>query len=104
MHRMVLLALCASFGLTGCAGLTDPYQREGTWNPEHVNDTNLAVMVDNPADLQRGRPLEISNGQTSAAAVSRFLNGKVKRLPESGVAELKPVDSGSGTSNGAITQ
>jgi hypothetical protein len=102
MPRILLLALCAVSGLAGCAGLFDPYQREGTWHPERVNDSNLVTMVDNPADLQRGRPLTITNGQTSAAAVNRFLAGKVKKLPDSGVAELQPVSNGA--SDGAVTQ
>ena len=52
LRRFACLALLS--GVAGCAGLNDPFQREGTWQPENVNDANIAAMVANPQHLQQG--------------------------------------------------
>ena len=75
-------AVIASGGLlAGCAGLDDPYQRDGTWRPEGLNDANIAAMVAHPNDLVAGVNDPVSPGQLSAAAVRRLLTDKVKPLP-----------------------
>jgi hypothetical protein len=60
--------------------MNDPYQREGTWQPEHVNDANIAAMVANPQHLVQGVGDPESSGELSAAAVRRLLTDKVKPL------------------------
>ena len=49
---LTVFGLLAALG--GCAGLLDPYEREGTWSPNGTNDDNLRAMVVNPVDLQHG--------------------------------------------------
>jgi hypothetical protein len=77
-RRLACLALL--FGATGCAGLNDPFQREGTWRPENLNNTNMAAMVANPRHLQQGVGDDASPGVLSAAAVHRLLTDHVKPL------------------------
>lgn len=100
--------ILASFAcLTGCAGLaglTDPYQRAGTWNPSHANEANLRAMVANPADLVHGRGDNIAIGETAAVAVERLRAGKIKPLPDSGVAEVKTVSNGTPSGYGGGMQ
>jgi hypothetical protein len=76
------------------AGVTDPYQRAGTWTPSHANEANLHAMVANSADLVHGRGDGTAIGQTAAVAVERLRAGKVKPLPDSGVAEVKVISNG----------
>ncbi|MBV8093974.1 MAG: hypothetical protein JO110_12200 [Acetobacteraceae bacterium] len=40
--------------LAGCAA-SDPYRRPGTWQPNGAVAGNLAVMLQDPYDLVRGR-------------------------------------------------
>lgn len=79
LRRFTCLALLV--GVTGCAGLNDPFQREGTWQPENVNDTNIAAMVANPQHLRQGVGDDASPGALSAAAIHRLLTDHVKPLP-----------------------
>ena len=79
LWRFATVALL--FGAAGCAGLNDPYQREGTWRPENVNDANIAAMVANPHHLEQGVGDDSSPGVLSAAAVRRLLTDHVKPLP-----------------------
>jgi len=72
---------CLAAGLTaGCARI-DPYQRPGMWQPEGVNDRNIAVMVQDPRDLTRGHGDRGPAWTTGAAAVDRLWHDKVKPLP-----------------------
>jgi hypothetical protein len=83
---LTLLGVLASLG--GCAGLADPYQREGTWHPTQINDENLRLMVVNPVDLQQGRAATDSLGATSALAVARYRSDNVKTLPDSNLSGI----------------
>ena len=86
---MILRGLGLSLLLAGCAGLDDPYKREGTWSIEHVNDVNLAAQVADPRQLFRGVGEMGTPGALSAAAVRRLLADQVKPLPaqtSSGIA------------------
>ncbi len=87
-----LLSLLALLVLAGC-DVTDPYMREGTWRPNGANESNLRAMVAAPSDLVRGTPSE-GNGQQAAAALDRYRNDKVRPLPDSAVAKITPVSSG----------
>ncbi len=95
--RMKYLAMIAACCVSGCSGVAgDPYARPGTWNIEHVNEANLAAMVVNPGDLQRGHGDGTAIGETAATAIERLRAGRVKSLPYSGVARLSPVNSSGG--------
>jgi type IV pilus biogenesis protein CpaD/CtpE len=100
--RFCILASIAC--LSGCAdlaGVTDPYQRAGTWKPSGANEANLRAMVADPADLVHGRGDNVAMGQTAAVAVERLRAGKIKRLPDSGVAEVKVINNGAPAGDGA---
>ena len=99
MNRM-LIVLAATGLLAACHGIDDPYERAGTWQPNHSNDANLRAMVANPGDLQRGRGDGSSMGDLAAAAVSRLRNDKVKALPDSGVSEVRTMSNGTSNGNG----
>ncbi len=94
-HSVVLLALL--LGLGGCAGLLDPYEREGTWRISGINEDNLRAMVQNPLDLQRGTGTTDSDGQQAADAVIRLRTDKVRELPASNLSSV----GGTGGSGGA---
>jgi hypothetical protein len=78
LRRFACLALL--FGAAGCAGLNDPFQREGTWRPENINDTNMAAMVAYPRQLEHGVGDDSSPAVLSAAAVHRLLTDHLKPL------------------------
>lgn len=93
MLRRQLLCI-AVLGLAGCDA-NDPYLRDGTWRPNSANDSNLRAMVASPSDLVRGVSSGGSSGQQAAAALDRQRNDKVRPLPDSAVAKIVPVSSGS---------
>ena len=88
IRSLALLAL-----LTGCVE-HDPYVRQGEWRPLGANATNLRAMVADPSDLYAGRGASGTDGQLAAVAVARVRADKVKKLPASGVAEIKVGDPG----------
>ena len=83
--------------LTACS--QDLLTREGSWNPTHVNHTNLTLMVANPADLVRGSGTNVGDGQLAAAAVERLRTDKVKKLPASDIATIATGNSGDNNGN-----
>lgn len=80
--------------LAGCAGLDDPYQRDGTWHPVGLNDANIAAMAARPSDLIVGVDDPVSPGQLSAAAVRRLLTDKVKPLPNVDIGTITAQSQG----------
>ena len=66
--------LLGSLALAGCSQ-TDPYQRSGIWKPSGVNESNIASMVANPADLSRGRSEPNGTVRTATTAVDRLWRG-----------------------------
>jgi pilus assembly protein CpaD len=59
--------------------------------------TNLGLMVANPADLVSPGALGPADGMTSASAVDRFLNDRVKVPP---IAQIAPIGAASGGDTG----
>lgn len=47
-----------------------------------ANETNLGLMIADPADLVVGRTLEPADGEAMAQGVRRYREGKVKPLPK----------------------
>lgn len=96
-----LLLVAATALLSACAA-TDPLYQEGRWQPTNVNDANLAVQVADPADLHHGRQVAGSDALLAAAAVTRLRQDRVKKLPDSGLAQITlsaaPASSDAGTS------
>lgn len=98
-RRIACLALL--FGTAGCAGLNDPFQREGTWQPENLNQANIAAMVANPHHLEHGVGDDSSPGEISAAAVRRLLTDHVKPLSTSNVGPIENAAPAGGSGGGA---
>lgn len=90
MQRKIVLAAVSLtvLAVAGCEEY-DPLYRDGLWEPMHVNRANLTMAVANPADLVRGHGVPTADGQLAAAAVQRLHEGKVKKLPDAGLAEIK---------------
>jgi len=100
MGSKVVVLIAASF-LSGCAGPAgNPNARVGSWQIEHYNDANLEAMVANPADLQRGRGDGAAIGETATAAITRLRTNTVKPLAETGIADIKPVNTGAAAGAG----
>ncbi len=78
--RSVLSATVLVLTLAGCAQ-TDPYTRDGMWQPEGVNERNLDAMVANPADLVYGHGDTRPDSQLATTAVTQLLAGRAKPLP-----------------------
>ncbi len=95
--RFLLCVAVLALGACGLMDAMDPYQREGMWRPNNANEDNLRAMVVSPSDLVRGVPSEGSDGQQAAAALDRVRNDKMRVLPDSAIAKVTPVSSGSGT-------
>jgi type IV pilus biogenesis protein CpaD/CtpE len=89
--RQFLCVVVLGF-LAGCDA-TDPYLRNGVWRPNNSNEANLRAMVVSPSDLVRGVP-STGDGQQAAAALDRYRNDKVRPLPDSAIAKVVPVSSG----------
>ena len=87
-------ALTAATLLAGCSSL-DPLERDGLWNPTHVNRADITLMAANPADLVRGTGETTSNGVLAAAAVDRLYNDKLKKLPASSLSAIQVQGGGS---------
>ncbi len=92
MLMRLLLGVFALSLLAGCDA-TDPYMRDGTWRPNDANEANLRVMVASPSDLVQGVPSQ-GDGQQAAAALDRYRNDKVRTLPDSAIAKIIPLSSG----------
>ncbi len=96
ISTFVSIALVLSAGvLTGCGQDFDPLTREGLWHPAHVNRADLVMQAANPSDLIMGKGAPSSDGQLAAAAIERLRQGKVKKLQDSGIAEIAVQSSGS---------
>jgi type IV pilus biogenesis protein CpaD/CtpE len=54
-------------------------------------------MAASPADLVRGTGTSATDGQVAAAAVERYRNDKVKKLPQADIAQIS---SGANNSSG----
>jgi hypothetical protein len=74
--------LGAALLVAGCAGLTDPFERPGTWTPRGANDANLRAMIVNPADLERGEGDPRGRARQASGAIERLEDDEVKPLPD----------------------
>ena len=81
--------------LGGCESI-DPLTRPGVWHPVGANDATLAVMIAQPSELASGTAAPLADGAVAAAAVARYRAGKVKRLPQSGLAKITLSGSAAG--------
>ncbi len=94
-------AICLLLATASCGPQFDPLTREGMWSPTHINHANLTLQVANPGDLVRGTGTTGGDGQLAAAAVDRLRNDKVKKLPDSDIAQITAGNSGgNNTSSG----
>jgi hypothetical protein len=98
MSRLILLSLMVV--LAGCDQI-DPYRRAGAWRPSGANDSNLRAMVVVPSDLAVASHASPADGGLAAAALSRLRNDKVRPLPDSGLAQIVPVSSGTAAPSAA---
>jgi type IV pilus biogenesis protein CpaD/CtpE len=97
MLRCRLLCLVALIlAVAGCEA-TDPYHREGVWRPNDANEANLRSMVAVPSDLVLGASSLDGDGQQAAKALDRVRNDKMRALPDSAVAKIVPIATGSGS-------
>lgn len=100
---MLIRTACCCLGVllaaTGCQ-VTDPLYREGLWRPNRSNDTNLLRMVANPSDLAQGVGDGTGDGQQAVAALDRRRADKVKKLPNSGLAQIVIQSTGSSGAGG----
>jgi type IV pilus biogenesis protein CpaD/CtpE len=93
-------AICLLLATASCGPQYDPLTREGLWTPTHINRANLTLQVANPGDLTRGTGTTGGDGQVAAAAVDRFRNDKVKRLPASDISQVTAGNSGDNNQSG----
>jgi len=93
----LIAALLPVLAVAACAA----YDDESKWRPGRVNDSNLAMMVEDPRDLQRGRGATGGLGVTAGDAVNRFETDRVRQLPASAVSRLATQVQQSGAGNNA---
>jgi hypothetical protein len=65
-----------------------------------ANTMNLRSMVENPADLEHGRPLGPADGEHEARAVEAYRAGKVKWSQGAGALVPTIVMPGAGSASG----
>jgi hypothetical protein len=90
LRSTILLLLIV---LAGCDSI-DPYRREGTWRPNGANEANLRAMVVVPSDLAVATRASPADGELAAAALSRLHHDRVRPLPDSALAQIVPISSG----------
>jgi pilus assembly protein CpaD len=73
----VTLPTCPNWSQSQSADFTNAF----TSNYGCANTTNLGLMVASPADLVSGRTLAPADGMPAVAAVTRYLNDRVKQPP-----------------------
>ncbi len=100
-RRARVAAIVLLLPTASCAGLDDPSEQAGSWNPEGLNNANIAAMVANPRDLAWGVNDPVSPGQLSAVAVRRLLTDRTKPLViedvgSSGAPPSPPSNTGNG--------
>lgn len=71
---LLVLALCS-----GCA-MTDPYERDGLWQPDGAVQGNIAAMVADPRDLIRGQGPASDAEYGGGSAVGNLWSGHSKPL------------------------
>lgn len=95
-----LLALSGlSFALSACSSM-DPLTQPYTWRPLHVYDANIAAQVERKSDLYEGRHLGPSDGHRAAVAVQRWRDDKVRKLPDTNVAQVQSNSASSAGGDG----
>ena len=99
MNSFILVRSIIALVLLSASGCdaTDPFLRQGDWNPRGSNAANLAAMVEDPMDLVRGRRDDRAGGQLAAAAIARLQHGQVKSLPS---LDTSQISGGSGSGGG----
>jgi hypothetical protein len=81
--------------LSGCNAY-DPFTREGAWRPSGLNERNLAQMAVRPQERVEGTGATGAQGQSAVGALDRLRADRVKPLPDSGIARIISIPSGSG--------
>jgi len=100
-HAAAAGAVAALLGTSACDPQNDPLYREGLFQTGHTNRNNLTLMVANPSDLVRGTGTTTSDGQQATAAVERWRNDKVKKLPAADLASVSAGNSGGNDAGGS---
>lgn len=74
--------LCLGLVALACAGcaMTDPYQRDGMWQPTGAIPANIAAMVADPNDLIAGHGETTPTHYDSTIPISRILTDTPKGL------------------------
>ena len=76
--------------LAGCdSEILDPTRNDRTWQPEGINQQNIAAMVADPKDLASGHGQAGSDTLPATAAIRAYNGG---------------ADTGTGTTGGAVSQ
>lgn len=88
------LLFVVSVALTACTHNTDLIAKLNEEPLGHTNESNIAAMVANPADLVRGHGGGPVDGAVSTLPIQRFEADHLKALPNPGG------DSGGGTGGG----
>ncbi len=97
---LMILALMAPMALVGLAGCdaVNADRGESEWHPKGLNAANLAAMVDNPADLARGRSDPGPDRKLSAHAVTELWANPTPSLSAASAAAGVAGPSGGGGS------
>lgn len=90
MRSVILARSAIALALLSAAGCdaTDPFLRQGVWNPRGSNAANLATMVEDPMDLVHGRRDDRASGLLAAAAIARLRHDEAKSLPSLDTSQL----------------
>jgi len=84
--------------LTNCS-IMEPLDQSYHWRAHNVYKENIAAQVDNPSDLVKGRPLPASDAHTATSAVQRWHDDRVKKLGNTGLAEVSQTGDGDQSSD-----
>lgn len=97
-------ALAALLTLMGCGtSVLDPTLDPYTWQPEGVNEQNIAVEVARPSDLAAPTGDVATGGAENVAALNRWRTGAGQSLGNGGAAASAGGTSGVGGASAAGT-
>ncbi len=93
---ILLLAAAALFGLTGCQGAFNPFNRPGNWSATGASNEALAQQVANKSDLISGQSEPGSNGVIAVGGIQKATTDGTASGIQTALTPTSPATSFSG--------
>ncbi|HEX3994002.1 MAG TPA: hypothetical protein VHX39_22750 [Acetobacteraceae bacterium] len=101
LSPVIPLLFVVSVALTACEHNTDLIAKLNAEPLGHTNESNIAAMVANPADLIRGHGGGPVDDAVSVQPIDRFKMDRLKALPDPGGSSGGAASGGGASGGGA---